>query len=240
MNKRITLKGILLVSIFGIASCTKFKQTSDDLSGNNYIAGTATIINSYSTNGVVQPFANGEVYIRYTNSLPIPNFLSSVLTDSSGGFIFQNLKDKIPYTIYAYDSTNGIIFFDSSGNLALADDQHPIDNATLQLDLAQAGQNGVVYAVTDSLNNLVDSCNVWMFTIPSFAGDFGENGSAIGSNFTTQSNGFGLASEFNIPAVSYTVIFYDSLYPGVILTGHDQLQMPAAGIVRKTVQLVTK
>ena len=226
----------LFILFFSIRSCQKYKQTADDASGNNYIAGIAYTYNDFSADGLLKPLTNAVIKIAYTQDRSLPNYINSVKTDSSGGFIFSNLKDGVSYTIFAQDSISGVEFYGSIIN-TLVNDQHPIDSASLILYVDSIHQNGFIYTATDSLGNILSGVNVWVFSSPlledsSFAVD-----SCYGCLFNLTTNYFGKVSEFNIAPENYKTIFF-AKYDNITFKGLDSnLVIPDFGIVRRQIML---
>jgi len=92
--------GIISLPIF---SCKKYNNTGNDLAGNNYIAGTVYLYNDYSENGLLTLLPSQTIKITSADMVSFPNFIYSVNSDSSGGFIFSNLSKDTSYTIFAQD-----------------------------------------------------------------------------------------------------------------------------------------
>ncbi len=53
--------GLSAVLVCMLVSCKKYSHTTDDLKGNNYIAGIAYMYDDYSINGTLTPMTNLKV-----------------------------------------------------------------------------------------------------------------------------------------------------------------------------------
>ena len=215
--------------------CKKYQNTDHDVSGNNYMAGTVYLYNDYSADGLQTQLTGQTVRIVDTTELQPPNFQYTVTSDTNGGFVFNNLRNGVPYTIFALDTLSGIKFYGAQTN-TLTNDQTPINNIVLNLSIDSIHQNGVVYTVTDSTGNLIPNCSVWIFSSPTLAAQMATitGDSCEGCNFTLTTNPFGKAFQVNMAPVTYITLFR---YPvgNLVLSGQDTLTLQQFGIDRKSV-----
>jgi hypothetical protein len=236
MKKMFHIGLLFFVILLLLTGCKKYDNTNHDLSGNNYIGGTAYLYNDYSANGIQTPLTNQLVKISDSTELPPPNFLYTVTTDSNGGFVFPNLRNGIAYTVFAWDTLSGMQFYGAATN-TLLNDLTPIPNVVLNLSLDSLHQNGFVYTVTDSSGNVINGCSVWVFSSPLLAGqmDTIPGDSCEGCNFSVVTNGFGKAFQVNLAQATYITLFRDWV-GHFTLSGEDSaLIIPQFGIVRKTI-----
>lgn len=223
----------LIILLLPVFSCKKYYQTGNDLSGNNYISGTAYLYNDYSANGIYTPLVNHSIDIQYSSGPAIPNYLYTVNSDSNGNFIFPNLANNVPYTIFAQDTVSGIQFFGAILD-TLKNDKNPIVNAVLTLKLDSIHQNGIIYTVTDSSGNIITGCSICVYSSPLLAAQGMALDSCLGCTFQMLTNTFGKASQFNVPAGHFTTVLF-AKFDSIVLTGDTVLTIPTFGIVRDTV-----
>lgn len=225
---------ILIVAMAHLAACNKYKETENDLRGNNYIAGVALIKNDYSANGILTPLPNLKVQIGYTADTPTSNYFYSVNSDSNGIFIFSNLRDNVPYIIFATDTASGISFYGWLTNTLLSD-KAPITDDTLTLVADSLHQNGFVYTVTDSIGDVINNCTVCVFDNPDLFTL--NNDSCAGYIFDLTTNTFGKASEFNVNPGTYMTQF-KATFGTYKLSAADTIHVQTTGIVRDTIKVI--
>jgi hypothetical protein len=198
----ICFQSLLLVLLAG---CRKYDDTVHDLSGNNYIAGTVNLYNDYSADGLTTPLINQPVMVTDA-SLPVPNFLFSVYSDSSGGFVLPNLRDRVLYTVFSYDSVGGILFSDTLQYI-LQNDETPVQTAMLNLTVDQTMQNGFVFTVLDIQGNPVPGDTVLIYSSALLAGNPIAADTCVDCNLLLTTNTFGKASAFNLASGPYIAYF---------------------------------
>jgi hypothetical protein len=223
MKHRSILYSILLtVSLF--TSCNKYSQTRTDISGNNYIAGIAYLLNDYSTNSLLTPLSNHIIQIKDTTEVPSPDYFYSVPSDSNGHFIFPDLRSGIVYTVFALDTLSGISFYGSI-KVLLRNDTIPVNDTTLILSPDSAQQNGFIYTVTDSTGDIIANCQLCVYSSPLLF----DQDSCSGAIFNLTTNTFGMASQFTVfPATYMTQAM--ATFGNYTLTGQDSsLIIPLIG-----------
>jgi hypothetical protein len=232
--KRIPYIVLTVILALNLASCNKYKQTENDLRGNNYIAGIVFLRNDYSANGILTPLPKFKVQIGYAADTPTSNYFYSVNTDTNGIFIFTNLRNNTPYIIFATDTLNKISFYGLVSN-TLLQDKNPVTNDTLILEADTLHQNGFVYTVTDTAGNVINNCMVCVFDNPIL---FMQNDDACsGYIFDLTTNTFGKASQFNINPGIYMTQF-KVIFGTHIFTAADTINVKTAGIVRDTIKAI--
>jgi hypothetical protein len=234
MKRDIYIWFYLLVFLLGLTGCSKYQDTPHDLSGNNYIGGTVNLYNDYSADGLITPLVNQAVMVTDA-SLPPPNFLFSVYSDSSGGFVLPNLRNGVMYTIFSYDTIGGVLFSDTLQRM-LTNDETPIQGVQLNLSVNTAQQNGIVFTVVDAQGNVVPGDTVLVYSSALLASYPGATDTCEGCNVQVVTNAVGKASTFNLAAGPYTAYFTLELdKQTVIWKGTYLFQLGATGVVSQTV-----
>jgi hypothetical protein len=226
MKKTITFILLLLI-VF--AACKKYNSLRDDINGTLYLRGRLFRVNTITNKADTSVVASATVNIGYFPDTV--NYIYSVTTDANGYFVFNNLVQGKHYELTTSDSTGGIMY-NVRKDIQLDTSFSSVRLFSLP---AQSTQNGVVYTVTDQGSGRVTGCTVCMFASKYLYNQALLADTCIGGSYVLTTNGFGRASQVNLPDTVFHVFFRTYVNKATILRGYDSISVPKYGILNRTV-----
>ncbi len=217
---------ILLLAVFGW-QCKK-ENVKGDLDGEDYIRGRLFLYDMLTQQVNGDPLKEKQVTISYASSGDSLNYLFSTTTDKDGYFVFPSLKNGVSYRIRYEERVNNILYRASEFCSA------PNENIRLIATVATSGQNGIHLTTIDSSGTVVNGVKHCFFNSPLISGYL--NNQCSGNNFELNSDTYGHASKFTIPAATYYINSAVDIN-GVTWVAKDTLTVGSSGILFDTVRL---
>lgn len=222
------MKKILIAAVIAslFYSCKKYNENRNDLSEDLYFRGRS-FLSSNLEDSSFRAVGKMQIKIGYKRDNAI-NFLFAATADSSGYFLFENVKKDTLYSIFSEFEENGIKY---SARLDTSLTKST-DSSYLIFKPDELKQNGFSYTVVDKAGGRINGANICVFTSYIIAND-----SCAGSTYTLTTNHYGKASRLNVPTGDY-IAFIKAKFGNLTLTAKDTIvNMQTSGIVRRRITL---
>lgn len=217
---------LFLPLILIIFSCNKFKNFSDDTSGNATIRGRLFIYNPLT--GIYDTLPQGKKTILLSDPTKnsVDNYILKTITDSTGYFVFTNLISSKKYQIYYEEKIGNLIFIADSSLLPGNDSLYFLAEPSINKN------TGIEYFITDTTkqHGPIPGISICVFTSSQLVND-----SCKGSAYQLVTDVYGRAYQFNLqPGTYYSVI--KSNYYRLLSKKIDTIVINE-GVIKKTISL---